>query len=529
VITQQFPRLQAYKVADPMIEAHFSIALCIGTIGEEMSYNRDRYSSTMFMPQRAPVRYMLTCVTIAAVLVVVRALIADAGAIGGPRVTANSSHAIEAMASTPATMTVATLYAGLTHYWKLDEVNSPYADSVGAASATCLTCPSGAAGLIGSALNFDGTDDALSMGAIAAVNWAVNQSFSIEFWMQKSTSCVGAEAIIGRTDSQTRLKWWVGCSGSGEAVFELFDRSGFGQSLSATTRIVDGGWHHIAAVRDAEAGENRIYVDGTLETSTAVNYADGFISQTAALNIGWLDNSAVNYHFSGVADEVAIHNGVLSDADISQHYGDGSVGLRRGYLGCTRPVRIMPLGDSITRRNGYRAPLWFNLTDHSYDVDFVGGVADRCSSNFNQCAHDPDHEGHSGFSPAQIATNLNRYLTAYPLDVILLHIGTNDLDIMGVEDILDIINGFGPEITVVLAQIINRMTFHQPTTDFNDAIAVMVQQRLDRGGKLIMVDMESALTYPDDMIDELHPNQDGFNKMAVVWYNSLTSFLPVCP
>jgi hypothetical protein len=81
-----------------------------------MSYNRDRYSSTMFMPQRAPVRYMLTCVTIAAVLVVVRALIADAGAIGGPRVTANSSHAIEAMASTPATMTVATLYAGLTHY-----------------------------------------------------------------------------------------------------------------------------------------------------------------------------------------------------------------------------------------------------------------------------------------------------------------------------------------------------------------------------------------------------------------------------
>jgi hypothetical protein len=57
----------------------------------------------------------------------------------------------------------------------------------------------------------------------------------------------------------------------------------------------------------------------------------------------------------------------------------------------------------------------------------------------------------------------------------------------------------------------------------------MVQQRLDRGGKLIMVDMESALTYPDDMIDELHPNQDGFNKMAVVWYNSLTSFLPVCP
>ena len=41
--------------------------------------------------------------------------------------------------------------------------------------------------------------------------------------------------------------------------------------------------------------------------------------------------------------------------------------------------------------------------------------------------------------------------------------------------------------------------------------------------------IKSALTYPDDMQDELHPNQVGFDKMAVVWRGSLSSFLPVCP
>lgn len=72
-----------------------------------------------------------------------------------------------------------------------------------------------------------------------------------------------------------------------------------------------------------------------LEALATLAYPDGFTSQTAALNIGWLDDSAVDYYFNGVVDDVAIHTGVLSDIDIARHYLDGSVGLRRGYLGCT--------------------------------------------------------------------------------------------------------------------------------------------------------------------------------------------------
>ena len=60
------------------------------------------------------------------------------------------------------------------------------------------------------------------------------------------------------------------------------------------------------------------------------------------------------------------------------------------------PVRIMPLGDSITAGPGcWRALLWDDLQRTGYpNTDFVGTqTGGGCS-----VAHDGDHEGHSGFS-----------------------------------------------------------------------------------------------------------------------------------
>jgi F5/8 type C domain/Putative Ig domain len=42
------------------------------------------------------------------------------------------------------------------------------------------------------------------------------------------------------------------------------------------------------------------------------------------------------------------------------------------------------------------------------------------------------------------------------------------------------------------------------------------------------VDQEDALVYPDDLYDEWHPTNAGYNKMANVWFDALSSFLPVC-
>ncbi len=456
-----------------------------------------------------------------------------AGFTGTETFTYTVEDSTSASSSATVTMTVnasgGSQSAVLAHYWRLDETSGQsYADAVGSAAATCTTCPTSVSGLIGQAAQeFNGVNDELRVANLTTVNWSANDSFTIEYWMKHDTACAGLETGVGRKDGQTSLEWWVGCDG-GKARFQLTDRSGAGLALVGTTDIDDGNWHHVVAVRDGGPNENRLYVDGVLEDSAPVIYGDSFAS-TATLNIGWLDNNAGGSHFDGQLDEIAIHDGVVTDDEIARHTVDGSVGLQRGYLGCTAPVRIMPLGDSITARPGYRPPLWFDLGGASYDVDFVGSSPESCPDDPSQCSYDPDNEGHSGWTPDQIAASLNGFLGANPADVILLHIGTNDLDLLGVEDILNITDSFDPAITVVLARIINRMTFDQATTDFNIAVAAMAEQRISNGDKIIVVDMESALTYPDDMQDELHPLQVGFDKMAVVWRDSLSTFLPVCP
>jgi hypothetical protein len=162
------------------------------------------------------------------------------------------------------------------------------------------------------------------------------------------------------------------------------------------------------------------------------------------------------------------------------------------------------------------------LISAGFDVDFVGGQSDGLDY------YDDDHEGHGGFTPAEIAVSLNNWLIANPPEVILLHIGTNELDVAGVEDILNIVDGFDPNITVVLARIINTASFDPAISQFNDDITAMAEARIVNGDKILIVDHENALIYPDDMSDEKHPNNSGYAKMETVWFEGLRSFLPSC-
>ncbi len=206
------------------------------------------------------------------------------------------------------------------------------------------------------------------------------------------------------------------------------------------------------------------------------------------------------------------------------------------------PVKIMPLGDSITygvgstNNNGYRKPLYLDLTAAGYNFDFVGSV-----TQINGDFPDPNHEGHSGwhadgcplpYPPGDVLDYVYDWLTANPADIVLLHIGTNDITYGGqdaneVSDILNEVDRFSTDIKVILALIIDRRTHSPATTQFNTDVNNMAQNRIAAGDDIIIVDMEHALDYNDtnDMADELHPNNFGYDKMADVWFGALKSLL----
>jgi len=333
--------------------------------------------------------------------------------------------------------------------------------------------------------------------------------------------------VVGRFDGSTAMQWAVGCDG-GSPFFELADANGPSVTVTGTGVIDDGEWHHVVAVYDGFFNENRLYMDGKLEASGAAVYTAGFGS-AAQVTIGELQNSLGNTFLHGIVDEVALHDRTIAESVIDRHYQDGTIGLQDGYVGCSATVDVMPLGDSITNRSGYRPTLYFDLIDQGYDVNFVGSRSDSTGT------HDRDNEGWSGFATTDIAANLNGWLNGNPPEVVLLHAGTNDIGavsvaeaITGLTSILDIIQLFNPEITVVLGQIINQQIFSQDVVDYNDQMATLAQTKLADGHKILLVDHENALIYPDDMDDLEHPNDAGFTKMAGVWFNGMTNFMPAC-
>ncbi|WP_165869127.1 LamG-like jellyroll fold domain-containing protein, partial [Thiogranum longum] len=419
---------------------------------------------------------------------------------------------------------------GLRRYWPLDETGSTsFADITGGAAASCTACPAPATGQVAGAQQFDGIANEINVADDGSFDWATTDRFSVEAWVNKSLACVGTEVIVGRHDASSQLHWWLGCD-NGMAAFRLVDSggAGVGVNLVGTTDITDGQWHHLAAVRDAISGEIRLYVDSTEEASAVVNYPAGFAG-TTDLNIGWLNDPAFDYHFAGTIDEVALYDRVLPPAQISRHYQDGTIGLRRGYWGCGSPITIMPLGDSITRRQGYRPQLYFDLLGAGYDIDFVGSKVDTSGT------HDRDHEGHSGFTTSDIAASLSGWLALNPPEVILLHIGTNEDPSFpypsptGVEDLLNIVDTFDSNTSVVLSRIINKVPNQPLVTQFNDNVVAMAQTRISGGDRIVVVDHENALNYVDDMDpDGIHPNAAGFTKMVPVWSGGLASFLPAC-
>ena len=57
---------------------------------------------------------------------------------------------------------------------------------------------------------------------------------------------------------------------------------------------------------------------------------------------------------------------------------------------------------------------------------------------------------------------------------------------------------------------------------YNAAIPGIVQSKVNAGKHVHLVDMHSALTTAD-LIDGVHPNATGYDKMAAAWYNALRS------
>lgn len=190
-------------------------------------------------------------------------------------------------------------------------------------------------------------------------------------------------------------------------------------------------------------------------------------------------------------------------------------------------IKVMPLGDSITDGalipGGYRTLLWQLLVANDKDnIDFVG-------SHSSGTTGDLDNEGHIGWDMNQLDVYAYNWMQLYKPDIVLLHIGSNDLDkgatsadlIQRMTKLLSDIYAGKPDTYVVMATIIPSSHGHNDDWSTYNAAIPGVAAQFSGSHKIIIVNMANALS-EGDLLDGLHPNQGGYNKMAYTWYPTVS-------
>ena len=187
-------------------------------------------------------------------------------------------------------------------------------------------------------------------------------------------------------------------------------------------------------------------------------------------------------------------------------------------------VRIMPLGDSITvgqnpvaLDGGYRSRLTPMVR-----VPFV-----YVGSQVDAYGH---HEGHSGWTSADIRANITPWTTAARPTHVLFMIGTNDVFHRRASDqmitdlvfTLDAIHAAAPSAIVVVAQIPYATGWDAAQRSIADNFNAGVPIVVDTSGRAAWaryVDMRAVHLSTDG----IHPDAQGYQWMATKWL----PFLPV--
>ena len=213
----------------------------------------------------------------------------------------------------------------------------------------------------------------------------------------------------------------------------------------------------------------------------------------------------------------------------------------------SQPVRIMPLGDSITMsfsdKPSYRRALWFMLQAENYFVDFVGSQTEQFGGPNPYGDFDLDHEGHGGFRTENILGAADTWAANAQPDVVLLHVGTNDanqavdpaVSAANIGAIIDTLRGRNPNIVVLLALIIgadddkNAVVSGLPLNDaiiaLNALIPGVAVSKTTAQSPVYLVDQYGHFDRNNLTWDGIHPTVEGETVMAENWFGVLAPVL----
>ena len=207
--------------------------------------------------------------------------------------------------------------------FSFNESNSATSFDGQTVTASCSTgmCPvSEVNGRYGTALQFDGNDDHLTIPDSGMVDFAADQDFTVAVWVKTDT--IQNETTYGDNDI---VEKWNSLGGypyiiryfnqtdpnNGKIAVARYDGAN-NPAIISTSTIHDGAFHHIAFVKNGTTLS--LYIDGQLE-GTTLDTTTGTTTNNSPLYIGERGSGLNN--FTGIVDELTILSWSLTAAEIN--------------------------------------------------------------------------------------------------------------------------------------------------------------------------------------------------------------------
>ena len=200
------------------------------------------------------------------------------------------------------------------------------------------------------------------------------------------------------------------------------------------------------------------------------------------------------------------------------------------FASAAEPVRIMAVGDSITQGGKtfvtYRLPLDQKLRAAGANYVFVG------SQQSEGTGGPLWHEGYGGKNAEFLAGIMPQRLRQAKPDIILLHCGHNhsaeEKPVPGIiaaeRTIIEAARKQNPKVVVILALVIpsGKLPKYGYLPELNQAEVLLARELNRPEAPVMIVDQFTGFDpQKDTILDKVHPNVQGAEKMANKWFTAL--------
>ena len=206
-------------------------------------------------------------------------------------------------------------------------------------------------------------------------------------------------------------------------------------------------------------------------------------------------------------------------------------------------IRFLPFGDSITAGGynendqwkiggGYREFFYKRLKEDNRYFDVVGSLADGPQNM------DRDHEGHSGWSIAQLDAIAEEVIKRHNPEVVMLMIGTNNIVKnmnlpQAPQRLLALVrklSALKPSMRIIVSSLLTTddVIFNRRVVNFNAAIDALIHEEMKTNANLFWFDAywESGIgANRVDLIDGVHPSAIGYQKLGNAWFKAIQPVL----